>query len=138
MILVINSLSAFYQFTIEFRKFRKKILNSCCLFTGLIELATPIILNDRIQPIKLPNKCQKNLTDEPLIAIGNGLNYFDIDKMVRPLLLKHAYYNAVSFLNCIRTARYGGNPHSILCILPREDGLVHLGDSGIIPIHNKF
>lgn len=108
------------------------------MFEGLIELATPIVLNGRVQPMKLPSECQKNMTNEPFIAIGNGLINFDIDKMVRPLLLKHAHFNAMSYEDCVDTARYDGDPSSILCILPRTNGLVHMGDSGIDSIQSSI
>lgn len=98
-------------------------------FEGLIELASPIELNERVQPAKLPNECQSD-DSERLVAIGNGLIQFDMSKIQRPLLLRQAVYQLVSYDDCVLNSEYLGDPGSIICIHPTAMGSVHMGDSG--------
>lgn len=104
----------------------------------MVELASPIQFDERVQPVKLPSKCNANLTNERVVAIGNGLINFDVSKIVQPLILKQGVFEALPRDVCVKFADYADDPDSIICIVPLGSSAVHMGDSGEHRMHSFF
>lgn len=97
---------------------------------GLIELPSKLTPNSYVKPINISIKCDKELDNIDVIAIGNGATKMTMQK-TGDSILRHVYLTTMSSDDCSnRLKRHTNQAFSVMCADPVEGKCVYHGDSG--------
>lgn len=99
---------------------------------GLLELPRTIERNAFIQPVSISNKCDIDLDNIDVIAIGNGKVSMRGGEL-RDYMLRHVYLTTISSDECVnRVDRRHNGTFSVICANPNDGASIARGDSGTI------
>lgn len=102
------------------------------IIIALLELATPITLNESIQPVKLTNICSMpHVGGQSVIAAGTGRTI--MDERTSDFRIRNAQFVTMSSVSCSQQTRFQLNPNTILCANANVyNQTIYKGDSGIL------
>lgn len=99
---------------------------------GLIQLPSDVLPIPQAQPINLSLKCDSDLDNIDVVAIGNGATVASM-QMTGDSILHHVYLKTMSSDECKnRLKRHTNELFAVICADPHEGKYVYHGDSGKI------